>query len=64
MVSVDGKVGTMIPAGEIHGDERKRTADDVSKSSVDVETEGGIHSRDKSGDHLCLGQTTSGTKAA
>jgi len=49
VVNVDGKVETMISAGEIHGDERKRIADDVSKRLDDVKTEGDQLSRDKLG---------------
>ena len=51
VVSVDGKGGVRNPSGVVYGDERKRTADDVSKWAGDVETGGATGSRDKSGSY-------------
>jgi hypothetical protein len=48
----------------IYGDERKRTADDVSLGISDVKTEGDGLSQDQAGQYLFMGQSASGIKAA
>jgi hypothetical protein len=56
VVSVDGKGGVRNPSGVMHGDERKRTADDVSKCGQDDVKTGGVpYSRDESGSNPTSG---------
>ena len=43
MVSVDGKGMAKTVSGEAQGDERKRTTDEVSKTSKDDVKTGGLH---------------------
>ena len=43
MVSVDGKGTAKTVSGEVQGDEHKRTADEVSKTSNDDVETGGLH---------------------
>ena len=65
VVSVDGKGGVRNPSGVVCGDERKRTADDVSKCDQDDVKTGDVPtSRDESGSNLFPGQTASGMEAA
>ena len=54
MVSVDGKGTAKTVSGEVQGDERKRTTDEVSKTSNgDVETED-FHYTRKSPGGTCI----------
>ena len=54
MVSVEGKDMAETMSGEVQGDERKRTTDEVSKTSNgDVET-GGVHYSRISPGETCL----------
>ena len=65
MVSVEGKGMAKTVSGEVQGDERKRTTDEVSKtSSDDVETGGVHHSRIGPGENLSTAWATSGIKVA
>jgi hypothetical protein len=53
VVNVDGKVGTKIPAGMVHGDERKRTSRRRIESYLDdVKTKDVGVSWDQNGRHL------------
>jgi len=43
VVSIDGKGMAKTMSGEVQGDERKRTIDEVSKTSNDDVKTGGLH---------------------
>ena len=52
-------------SGEVRGDERKRTTDEVSKTSKDDVETGGLHySRISPGENLFTAWTASGIKVA
>ena len=65
VVSVEGKDMAETMSGEVQGDERERTTDEVSKTSIDgVKT--GVLSlfQDKSGGNLFTAWTASGMQVA
>ena len=65
MVSVDGKGMAKTVSGEVQGDERKRTTDEVSKTSGDDVETGGLHySRKKSKRNLFTAWMASGIEMA
>ncbi len=65
MVSVKEKIWQKTMSGEVQGDERKRTTDEVSKTSnVDVETGRLALLQDKSEGNLFTAWTASGIKVA
>ena len=62
---MSAKGEAMTSSGVIYGDERKRTADDVSKDAVDDVKTGGVPVfREQSGGNLHPGQTASGIEVA
>ena len=65
VVSVEGKDMAMTMSGEVQGDERKQTADEVSKTSKDDVETGGVHySRISPGENLFPAWMASGIKVA
>ena len=65
MVSVVGKGTAKTVSGEVRGDERKRTTDEVSKTSTDdVETGRLSLLQDKSRGYLFTAWAASGIKVA
>ena len=54
MVSVDGKGMAKTVSGEVQGDERKRTTDEVSKTSNDDVKTGDLHYSRISPGETCL----------
>ena len=64
-MSVDGKGMAKTVSGEVQGDERKRTTDEVSKTITDdVETGDFHYSRRSPGENLFTAWAASGIKAA
>ena len=65
MVSVEGKGTAKTVSGKVQGDERKRTTDEVSKTSTgDVETGGFHYSRISPVGNLHTAWAASGIKVA
>jgi hypothetical protein len=64
VVSVTGKGATLIASGTGRQDERKRTADEVSKVGDDVETGPQPLARDEPRGNLSTAAAASGMKAA
>jgi hypothetical protein len=65
VVSVDGKDMAKTVSGEAQGDERKRTTDEVSKTSKDGVKTGDLrYSRRGPGDNLFTAWAASGIKVA
>jgi hypothetical protein len=54
VVSVEGKGTAKTVSGEVQGDERKRTTDEVSKTSNDDVETGGLHYSRRSPGETCL----------
>ncbi len=64
MVSVDGKGMAKTVSGEVQGDERKRTTDEVSKTKRRCRNWGLSLLQDKSRGNLFTAWTASGIKVA
>ena len=64
MVSVEGKDMAKTVSGEVQGDERKRTTDEVSKTNRRRQNWGRTLLQDKSGGNLFTAWAASGIKVA